>query len=159
MRDGVRGKTRALSLLMVEDDATIAEVLRGLLEAQGHAVTHAAHGLAALSELENACFDAALLDLDLPGVNGLDLARLIRARNNKIPLLAVTARADADAESDVLAAGMNGFLRKPVTGEMLAEALDASQKQRKEGTQRDQGEKTDSQNVDGDRSYPALKSE
>lgn len=125
IRDGVHSKTRALSLLMVEDDATIAEVLRGLLEAQGHAVTHAPHGLAALSELENARYDAALLDLDLPGVNGLDLARLIRARNNTIPLLAVTARADADAESDALAAGMSGFLRKPVTGEMLAGALDA----------------------------------
>ena len=86
---------------------------------------HAPHGLAALSELENAGFDAALLDLDLPGVNGLDLARLIRARNIAIPLLAVTSRADADAEPDARAAGMDGFLRKPVTGEMLADALDA----------------------------------
>jgi signal transduction histidine kinase/ActR/RegA family two-component response regulator/streptogramin lyase len=120
-----RGNSRQLSLLLVEDDATIAEVLRGLLEAQGHVVTHAAHGLAALSELESETFDVALLDLDLPGVNGLDLARLIRARNIDIPLLAVTARADADAESDAHAAGMDGFLRKPVTGEMLAEVLDA----------------------------------
>ena len=120
-----RRNGRALSLLLVEDDATIAEVLRGLLEAQGHVVTHAAHGLAALSELENVRYDAALLDLDLPGVNGLDLARLIRARDNQIPLLAVTARADADAEPDALAAGMDGFLRKPVTGEMLGDALDA----------------------------------
>jgi len=68
---------------------------------------------------------AALLDLDLPGVNGLDLARLIRARDNQIPLLAVTARADADAEPDAYAAGMDGFLRKPVTGVMLADALEA----------------------------------
>jgi signal transduction histidine kinase/ligand-binding sensor domain-containing protein/CheY-like chemotaxis protein len=114
-----------LRLLLVEDDPTIAEVLSGLLEVQGHDVVHAPHGLAALSELESAHFDAALLDLDLPGVNGLDLARLIRARNIAIPLLAVTARADADAESDTHAAGMQGFLRKPVTGEMLADAINA----------------------------------
>jgi len=120
-----RTTQRALRLLLVEDDPTIAEVLRGLLEAQGHAIVHAAHGLAALSELENATFDAALLDLDLPGVNGLDLARLIRARAIALPLLAVTARADANAEPDARAAGMDGFLRKPVTGEMLADALDA----------------------------------
>ncbi len=116
---------RPLRLLLVEDDVTIAEVLRGLLEARGHVVVHAPHGLAALSELENARFDAALLDLDLPGVNGLDLARLVRARGIAIPLLAVTARADADAEQDACAAGMRGFLRKPVTGEMLADALAA----------------------------------
>jgi DNA-binding response OmpR family regulator len=114
-----------MSLLLVEDDAMIAQVLRGLLEAQGHRVTHAAHGLSALSELESESFDAALLDLDLPGVNGLDLARLIRARGMTLPLLAVTARADADAQPDALAAGMDGFLRKPVTGEMLAEGLGA----------------------------------
>ncbi len=114
----------SLSLLLVEDDPTIAEVLCGLLEAQGHRITHAAHGLAALTELDHARFDAALLDLDLPGVNGLDLARLIRARDNPIPLLAVTARADAAAEPNAMAAGMNGFLRKPVTGQMLAESLE-----------------------------------
>ena len=78
-----------------------------------------------MSELENARFDAALLDLDLPGVNGLDLARLIRARGIGIPLLAVTARVDADAEPQAQAAGMRGFLRKPVTGELLGNALDA----------------------------------
>ncbi|HTA63926.1 MAG TPA: ATP-binding protein, partial [Xanthomonadaceae bacterium] len=116
---------RALKLLLVEDDPIVAEVLQGLLRMQGHEVAHAAHGLAALSELENARFDAALLDLDLPGVNGLDLARLIRMRGITLPLLAVTARADADAASDVRAAGMDGFLRKPLTGEMLAEALTA----------------------------------
>ena len=119
-----RTNTRALRLLLVEDDPTVAEVLAGLLQTQGHEVAHALHGLAALSELENATFDAALLDLDLPGVNGLDLARLIRARSIALPLLAVTARADADAEPDARAAGMDGFLRKPVTGELLADALE-----------------------------------
>jgi signal transduction histidine kinase/CheY-like chemotaxis protein len=122
-RAAVPTHAQALRLLLVEDDVMIAEVLRGLLEAQGHSVTHAPHGLAALSELESKCFDVALLDLDLPGVNGLDLARLIRARNIAIPLLAVTAR--ADAELDARAAGMEGFLRKPATGDMLAEALDS----------------------------------
>ena len=122
---GDRRQGRILSVLLVEDDATIAEVLRGLLEAHGYVVTHAAHGLAALSELESARYDAALLDLDLPGVNGLDLARLIRARDIDIPLLAITARADADAEPDTRMAGMHGFLRKPVTGEMLRDAIEA----------------------------------
>lgn len=116
----------ALTLLLVEDDAVVADVVRGLLERQGHRVVHAAHGLAALAELELSCFDLALLDLDLPGIDGLALARLIRGRGQSLPLLALTARADAEAEPAARAAGMDGFLRKPVTGDMLAEALAAA---------------------------------
>ena len=116
--------TRALDLLLVEDDPTVAEVMTGLLRAQGHRVTHAAHALAALAEAANAHFDAALLDLDLPGMDGLALARQLCAQGFKGPLLAVTARADADAEPQSRAAGFDGFLRKPLTGTMLAEAIE-----------------------------------
>lgn len=112
-----------LRLLLVEDDEVVAEVVLGLLQRAGHVVVHAPHGLAALSELECGRFDLALLDLDLPGIDGMGLARLLRARGLAIPLLALTARADADAEPGALAAGMNGFLRKPVTGELLAAAI------------------------------------
>lgn len=115
----------ALSLLLVEDDPIVAEVMQGLLRAQGHHVTHAAHGLAALGETTRHTFDAALLDLDLPGLDGLGLATLLRARGFNAPLLAVTARSDADAEAHARAAGFDGFLRKPVTGELLAQALAA----------------------------------
>ncbi|WP_159015488.1 hybrid sensor histidine kinase/response regulator [Cognatiluteimonas profundi] len=116
---------RPLELLLVEDDATVAEVLRGLLQVQGHHVVHVAHGLAALAQSSRARFDIALLDLDLPGMDGMALARQLRAQGFKAPLLAVTARADADAEPLARAAGFNGFVRKPVTGQMLADAIQA----------------------------------
>jgi len=87
---------------------------------------HAPHGLAALAELDVARFDLALLDLDLPGIDGLALARLIRGKGLSLPLLALTARADAEAEPAARAAGMDGFLRKPVTGDILAEAMAAA---------------------------------
>lgn len=118
--------TDALRLLLVEDDPIVAEVMRGLLREQGHAVTHVAHGLAALSEIAARQFDAALLDLDLPGVDGLALARMLRAQGFRAPLLAVTARSDADAETQARADGFDAFLRKPVTGAQLAEALAAA---------------------------------
>src|SRR5690606_38632208 len=70
--------TGPLQLLLVEDDPTVAEVVAGLLRAQGHDVVHAAHGLAALSEAAAHGFDLALLDLDLPGLDGFDLARQLR---------------------------------------------------------------------------------
>uniref|UniRef100_A0A0S6Z290 Histidine kinase n=1 Tax=Mizugakiibacter sediminis TaxID=1475481 RepID=A0A0S6Z290_9GAMM len=113
-------------MLLVEDDATVAQVIAGLLEAQGHAVRHAPHGLAALSELDTAGCDAMLLDLDLPGVDGFQLARMIRARERggaRLPIVAITARSGGDEEAQALAAGMDRFLRKPLTGAQLAEAL------------------------------------
>ncbi|MGJ7901529.1 ATP-binding protein [Lysobacter sp. 1R34A] len=116
---------RPLSLLLVEDDATVAEVIAGLLRAQGHRVAHVGNGLAALTEVATGHFDLALLDLDLPGINGLDLARQLRSQGFAQPLIAVTARADADAEPQASAAGFDRFLRKPVTGTMLREAMDA----------------------------------
>ena len=79
--------------------------------------------LAALSEVATQRFDAALLDLDLPGLDGLALARMLRTQGFAAPLLAVTARSDADAEAQSRAAGFDDFLRKPVSGTQLAEAL------------------------------------
>jgi ligand-binding sensor domain-containing protein/signal transduction histidine kinase/CheY-like chemotaxis protein len=117
--------SRSLDLLLVEDDPIVAEVMAGLLQAQGHRVTHAGHGLTAMAEAANAHFDAALLDLDLPGMDGVALARLLRAQGFDAPLLAVTARADAEVEAQSHAAGFDGFLRKPLTGAMLAEAIEA----------------------------------
>ena len=124
-RSSLPAATGALQLLLVEDDPIVAEVMQGLLREQGHAVVHAAHGLAALSEVATKRFDAALLDLDLPGLDGLALARMLRAQGFAAPLLAVTARSDADAETQARAAGFDDFLRKPVSGAMLAQALDA----------------------------------
>ena len=123
-RSAAAASPAALALLLVEDDPTVAAVVAGLLHAQGHRVTHAAHGLAAMAEAATATFDAALLDLDLPGIDGFALARRLRIQGFGQPLIAITARADADAEPDALAAGFDGFVRKPVTGAMLAKLLD-----------------------------------
>ena len=113
----------ALEILLVEDDPMVSEVIRGLLQSQGHEVVHAAQGLAALTEIASRTFDLALLDLDLPGIDGLTLAGLMRAHGFVQPIVAVTARADDDAEAVARAAGFDGFLRKPLTGEMLYDTL------------------------------------
>ena len=117
-------------LLLVEDDAIVAEAMVGLLQSLGHRVMHVPHGLAALAAIATEPFDAALLDLDLPGLDGLALARMLRAQGRGLPLLAVTARSDADAEAQARAAGFDDFLRKPVTGAVLAQALEALQQPR-----------------------------
>ncbi|WP_349655742.1 ATP-binding protein [Xanthomonas sp. 10-10] len=125
------GETRTpagapLRILLVEDDPTVAEVISGLLIGRGHRVVHAAHGLAALSEAVDGGFDIALLDLDLPGLDGFALALQLRRLGHGFPLLAVTARADGDAERQARSAGFDGFLRKPVTADLLLEAIAAA---------------------------------
>jgi CheY-like chemotaxis protein len=118
-------------LLLVEDDMIVAAVVRGLLEHQGHTIRHVLNGLAVLVELEQERYDAILLDLDLPGLNGFEIARMVRKREAEgphIPMIAVTARSVADDEQRVRLAGMDGFLRKPLSGrelnKMLAEVVE-----------------------------------
>lgn len=113
----------SMHLLLVEDDATVAEVVTGLLHGLGHAVRHVPHGLAALAEAASSRFDAALLDLDLPGIDGFVLARQLRINGFDGPLLAVTARADTEAERRAREAGFDTFLRKPVSAVMLSDGL------------------------------------
>jgi signal transduction histidine kinase/ligand-binding sensor domain-containing protein/CheY-like chemotaxis protein len=115
---------RSFSLLLVEDDPTVADVLTGLLRLQGHHVVHVPHGLSALAAVATTPFDAALLDLDLPGMDGLALARQLRIQGFARPLIAVTARADAGAEPDAMEAGFDHFIRKPMTNAMLAALLE-----------------------------------
>ncbi|MEA5175214.1 two-component regulator propeller domain-containing protein [Xanthomonas fragariae] len=110
-------------ILLVEDDPTIAEVILGLLRSQGHSVVHAPHGLAALTEAADNIFDLALLDLDLPGLDGFALARQLRVFGYDMPLIAVTARSDEAAEPTAQEAGFDSFLRKPLTGDMLADTI------------------------------------
>lgn len=113
------------NVLLVEDDVIVADVLLGLLQAQGHRTSHAGHALAALTANATQRFDLALIDLDLPGMDGLALARQLRAQGFDRPLIAITARADAEAEPQAMEAGFDAFLRKPLTGELLADVIAA----------------------------------
>jgi len=122
-QDTARIALPPLRILLVEDDPTVAKVITGLLRARGHEVLHVLHGLAALSEVSAGRFDVGLLDLDLPALDGIAIAGQLRAMGYELPLIAVTARSDAYAEQQVLESGFDGFLRKPVTGDLLVDAI------------------------------------
>jgi CheY-like chemotaxis protein len=115
-----------LDILVVEDDPTVAEVVTGLLESLGHRTAHAGHGLSALAELAGSHYDLVFLDLDLPGLDGFALAKIIRDQGHGLALVALTARSDAQAEPLAYAAGMHAFLRKPVTSQSLQACIDAT---------------------------------
>ncbi|MET0331837.1 MAG: ATP-binding protein, partial [Dyella sp.] len=115
----------ARHVLLVEADATVATVLRGILEGQGHRVSAVGNGLLALAELSGEPFDLLLLSLELPGLDGFQLARIVRQRLSLgyLPILALSNTVAADDEQRARAAGIDALLRKPLTGEQLAGAL------------------------------------
>lgn len=113
------------AVLLVEDSPDAAAALMGLLQAQGWQSSHAEHGLAALAEVTRSRYQAVLLDLDLPGLDGFSLLPLLRARSEGVRIIALTASAETGIEARCTAAGFDGFLRKPVEGAVLAAALDA----------------------------------
>jgi PAS domain S-box-containing protein len=116
---------RRLRVLVVEDDAVNREVARRLLERLDANVTLAENGVAAMGAIGHATFDLALLDMHLPDVDGLTLARRIQTRlGPRTPyLVALTADARREARAAGLAAGLDDYLTKPVTTAELASVL------------------------------------
>ena len=122
-----------LSILVAEDNDINALLTRALLIKLGHHPTVAANGAAAVdcwvaARAGHAPFDRILMDLHMPGMDGLEAARRIRANEAEIgaprtPILALTANASAEDREACLAAGMDGFLVKPLDRERLAAAL------------------------------------
>jgi len=100
-------------LLLVEDDARMRAVIRRGLSEQGHAVEEAATGPDAADAAAAGHFDVLVLDLMLPGFDGVEVVRRLRARGDKTPVLMLTAR---DAARDIvtsLDAGADDYLVKP----------------------------------------------
>lgn len=114
-------------LLLVEDDPVVGDVISGLLRQRGHIVSLATDGLAALTSLARDTYDAMLLDLDLPAMDGFQVARMVRRmeRLGEMPIVAVTARSAGDELVAIRAAGMDALLRKPMTGDDLDAVLEA----------------------------------
>lgn len=108
-------------ILLVEDNAINQQIARELLEQWGLSVHVAADGILALEALERMTFDAVLMDVEMPRLDGLETARRIR-RNpalKNLPIIALTARAlDGDREL-CLSAGMNDYLAKPIDAKQL----------------------------------------
>ncbi|MGH8192105.1 MAG: ATP-binding protein [Rhodanobacteraceae bacterium] len=125
-RVDARGAT-SLRVLLVEDDPITGEAIAGLIETFGHQATVAPHALAALSEIDaGATFDAMVFDFDLPGMDGCELAAMLRQRGVTTPIVALTASAHGDEEQRARAAGMDAFLRKPVLPGPLRDALESA---------------------------------
>jgi two-component system OmpR family response regulator len=102
-----------MRILVVEDDPLLAESLVRALQQQGYGVGHARRGQEADAALCNHRFDLLLLDIGLPGVDGFEVLRRLRARADPIPVLVVTAREAVDERVHGLDLGADDYLTKP----------------------------------------------
>jgi two-component system, OmpR family, response regulator MprA len=109
-----------MRILVVDDERAVRESLRRALELEGYQVELAADGEEALVRLSAAPADAAILDVLMPGIDGLEVCRRLRADGNAVPVLMLTARAEVDSRVAGLDAGADDYLSKPFA---LAELL------------------------------------
>jgi len=113
-------------LLVVEDDPRLGRLLTRLLTADRHVVDLATDGLEAVDLLaSNPGFEAVILDVGLPGIDGFEVARRVRAAGSTVPILMLTARDSLTDRVDGLDAGADDYLVKPFAYEELVARLRA----------------------------------
>ena len=114
-------------VLIVEDEAHLAQGLRFNLQAEGHAVEVAADGESALERLveKKERFDVVVLDVMLPGKSGFDVAALLREKKNYVPILMLTARGRPEDVLEGFASGADDYLPKPFELAILIARLDS----------------------------------
>jgi two-component system response regulator MprA len=116
-------------VLVVEDDAEIADVLRRTLRQEGHEVRSAEDGVEALDLAESFVPDLVILDLGLPKLDGVEVCRRLRAESDA-PILILTARTDTDDRVEGLDSGADDYLVKPFERKELLARLRALMRRR-----------------------------
>ncbi len=121
-------KLASCAVLVVEDNSFNRQLLGDILTSWGHWVTLAEDGHQALSLTEKQLFDFILLDIRMPGIDGIEVARRVRQREQErsetaVPILAITADADNATREACHTAGINAVLSKPLVPEQLARVL------------------------------------
>ncbi len=123
------GQQNGLNILIVEDNIVNQKVALKFIEKIGHRADVAGNGRESLDALKIVDYDLVLMDVQMPEMDGLEATMLIRSNkvdvlNNDIPIIAMTAHAMKDDKVQCLAAGMNGYVSKPITQKRLADAIE-----------------------------------
>lgn len=114
-----------MRVLIVEDHAPVAEAIRTMLESRKFAANVVSNGEAGLDHLLRRCYDAAVVDVGLPGMDGFALARNARAEGVQTPILMLTARDAVEDRVAGLNCGADDYLIKPFVEEELIARLSA----------------------------------
>jgi two-component system aerobic respiration control sensor histidine kinase ArcB len=111
----------SLKILLVEDNDLAQRLGVMLLTSLKHQVDKASTGNEALEKFFNVEYDLVFMDIGLPDMDGLEVTRRIRERNQTTPIIALTAHDEGAKKQDALAAGMSDYLVKPITAENAQE--------------------------------------
>ncbi|MEX0317522.1 MAG: response regulator transcription factor [Ruegeria sp.] len=114
-----------MNILLVEDEARVADFIRRGLAAEGWSIDHAASGEDALEHAATNTYDVILLDLMLPGIQGQDVCRKLRARKSKTPILMLTALDSPEEKVEGLKIGADDYLPKPFDFDELIARVEA----------------------------------
>ena len=119
-------KLQAKRILVVEDHPSVSEILTDLLRSYCHA-SNADSGRDALEQIEHKAPDVILLDLSLPDMHGLEVARLVRRneKTSRVPILAMSGSGSPMDKNKCLEMGCNDFILKPFSGSSLLVRLSA----------------------------------
>ena len=117
-----------LRILLAEDNRVNQLLAVRMLEKQGHTVVAVGNGREALDAIAKDGFDLALIDLQMPDMDGLEATRRIREKEqetgrSRLPLIALTAHAMTGDRERCLAAGMDGYVPKPINPQQLFAAI------------------------------------
>lgn len=107
------------NILVVEDEAKLAQFIELELKYEGYSVTVAADGLSGLSAARESNFDLLILDWMMPGISGLEICRRLRDTGNKVPILMLTAKDEVSDRVAGLDAGADDYMVKPFSVEEL----------------------------------------
>jgi CheY-like chemotaxis protein len=121
---------RALRVLVVDDMATNLDIAASFIRSAGHQVACAEGGAEAVEAVASADFDVVLMDVRMPGMDGLEATRRIRALEGlrgQVPIVAVTGQVFSEQLEECRAVGMDGYVAKPYKLESLLEALASAQ--------------------------------
>ena len=110
-----------MRLLLVEDEKRMAQALCEILRLEKYEVDHCANGLDGLAAIESDIYDIVILDVMLPGINGYEIAKQVRQKGIRTPILMLTAKSELDDKVTGLDSGADDYLTKPfMTKELLA---------------------------------------
>jgi CheY-like chemotaxis protein len=110
-------------ILVVDDNDDFREILRAALIGEGYRVTEAIDGEQALALLTSSAIDMAIVDLDMPKLNGLAFSKTVKEALPDFPIVMVTGYAQLYSPAEILSVGIDAFLEKPVAMEKILEVI------------------------------------
>jgi len=106
-------------VLVIDDDAVVGRSFDRVLSDKGYEVDTALNGEEGLKDIETREYDVVFTDIKMPGIDGLEVAEAIKARCPWTPVVVITGYGTKESEARASVLGVNGFVRKPLTPEMI----------------------------------------